>query len=36
MSQAFLTYVAATLKAIEAEGMMKHERSLEGPQGARV
>ena len=36
MSQAFLTYVAAILKAIEAEGMMKHERSLEGPQGARV
>ena len=36
MSLAFLTYVAATLKAIEAEGMMKHERSLEGPQGARV
>jgi len=36
MSQAFLTYVAATLKAIEAEGLMKHERSLEGPQGARV
>ena len=36
MSQAFLTYVAATLKAIEAEGMMKHERSIEGPQGARV
>ncbi len=36
MSLAFLTYVAATLKAIEAEGMMKHERSLEGPQGARA
>ncbi len=36
MSQAFLTYVAAILKAIEAEGMMKHERSLEGPQGARA
>jgi len=36
MSQAFLTHVAATLKAIEAEGLMKHERVLQGPQAARV
>lgn len=36
MSQAFLSHVSATLAAIEAEGLMKHERALQGPQGARV
>ena len=36
MAQAFLSHIAATLTAIEAEGLMKHERALQGPQTARV
>ena len=36
MTQAFLSHVAATLAAIEAEGLMKHERALQGPQAGRV
>ena len=36
MTQAFLSHVAATLAAIEAEGLMKHERALQGPQVGRV
>ena len=36
MAQAFLSHIAATLAAIEAEGLMKHERALQGPQAARV
>ena len=36
MTQAFLSHVAATLAAIEAEGLMKSERALQGPQGARI
>ena len=36
MTQAFLSHVAATLAAIEAEGLMKNERALQGPQAGRV
>ena len=36
MTQAFLSHVAATLAALDAEGLMKRERALQGPQGARV
>ena len=36
MTQAFLSHVAATLAALDGEGLMKHERALQGPQGARV
>ena len=36
MSQAFLSHIVATLTAIEAEGLMKHERALQGPQAGRV
>ena len=32
----FLEHVAATLAGIEAEGLMKRERLIEGPQGAHV
>ena len=36
MTQAFLSHVTATLVALDAEGLMKHERALQGPQGARI
>jgi len=36
MTQAFLSHVAATLAALDAEGLMKRERALQGPQGARI
>ena len=36
MTQAFLSHVAATLAALDGEGLMKRERALQGPQGARV
>ena len=36
MSQAFLSHIAATLTALDGEGLMKRERALQGPQGARV
>ena len=36
MSQAFLSHIAATLTALDAEGLMKSERALRGHQGARV
>lgn len=36
MPDAFLTHLKATLAGIEAEGLMKRERLIEGPQGARV
>ncbi|MBI1172004.1 glycine C-acetyltransferase [bacterium] len=36
MAEAFLDHLKATLAAIEAEGLMKQERYIEGPQGARV
>lgn len=32
----FLEHVAETLRGIEAEGLMKRERLIEGPQGAHV
>jgi glycine C-acetyltransferase len=32
----FLDHVAETLRGIEAEGLMKRERLIEGPQGAHV
>ena len=36
MTQTFLSHVAATLAALDGEGLMKRERALQGPQGARV
>ncbi|APZ54876.1 glycine C-acetyltransferase [Salipiger abyssi] len=36
MSDAFLTHLRETLGRIEAEGMMKSEREITSPQGARV
>jgi glycine C-acetyltransferase len=36
MADAFLDHLKATLAGIEAEGLMKRERLIEGPQGARV
>ncbi len=36
MTQAFLSHVTATLAALDGEGLMKRERALQGPQGARV
>jgi glycine C-acetyltransferase len=33
---AFLDHVTATLATIEAEGLMKRERLIAGPQGAHV
>jgi glycine C-acetyltransferase len=33
---AFLDHIATTLQGIDAEGMMKRERLIEGPQGAHV
>ena len=36
MSNAFLDHFRQTLAAIEAEGLMKRERLIEGAQGARV
>ena len=36
MSDVFLDHLRQTLAEIEAEGLMKRERLIEGPQGARV
>ena len=36
MAEAFLDHLKSTLAAIEAEGLMKRERLIEGAQGARV
>lgn len=36
MTDVFLDYVSKTLAGIEAEGLMKSERLIEGAQGARV
>lgn len=36
MSEAFLDHLRQTLATIEAEGLMKRERLIEGAQGARV
>ena len=36
MTQAFLSHVAATLAALDGEGLMKSERALQGPQAGRV
>ena len=35
-SQSFLDHIAATLRGIEAEGLLKREREILGPQGGRV
>lgn len=36
MSDSFLTHLSQSLAALEAEGLMKRERLIEGPQGAGV
>lgn len=36
MTETFLNHLKGTLSAIEAEGLMKRERLIEGAQGARV
>jgi glycine C-acetyltransferase len=36
MTAAFLNHVSATLNHIEAEGLLKRERLLNGPQGGRI
>jgi glycine C-acetyltransferase len=36
MSEAFLTHLNSTLAGIEAEGLFKRERLIEGPQGGRA
>ena len=36
MTQAFLSHVTATLAALDGQGLMKRERALQGPQGARI
>ncbi len=36
MTQAFLSHVTATLAALDGQGLMKSERALQGPQGARI
>ncbi|MDA7427743.1 glycine C-acetyltransferase [Primorskyibacter aestuariivivens] len=36
MAQAFLNHLTDTLAGIEADGLMKHERPMTGPQGAHM
>ena len=36
MKQAFLSHVAATLAALDGQGLMKSERALQGPQAGRI
>ncbi|PZX19027.1 2-amino-3-ketobutyrate coenzyme A ligase [Palleronia aestuarii] len=36
MSDAFLAHLTATLEEIEADGLLKHEREIEGAQGGHI
>jgi glycine C-acetyltransferase len=36
MSDAFLEHLRGALAAIEADGLTKRERLIEGPQGGRI